>query len=53
MGELVTAALDYDGGRLVTVHVPPAKPEAVVFAADGQAIAAWQGLSKRPTHPQR
>ena len=43
MGELVTEALDYDGGRLVTVYVPPAKPEAVVFAADGQAIAAWAG----------
>jgi predicted esterase len=42
-GELVTEALDYDGGRQVTVYVPPAKSEAVVFAADGQATAAWAG----------
>jgi enterochelin esterase-like enzyme len=34
-GELVTEALDYDGGRLVTVYVPPGPAEAVVFAADG------------------
>ena len=34
-GELVTQAFDYDGGRQVTVYVPPAAPEAVVFAADG------------------
>src|SRR5712691_8374446 len=36
-GELVTEALDYDGGRQVTVYVPPGPAEAVVFAADG----AW------------
>jgi enterochelin esterase-like enzyme len=36
-GELVTEALDYDGGRSITVYVPPDPPEAVVFAADG----AW------------
>jgi enterochelin esterase-like enzyme len=36
-GELVTEALDYDGGRSITVYVPPRPPEAVVFAADG----AW------------
>ena len=42
-GELVTEALDYDRGRQVTVYVPSAAPEAVVFAADGQATAAWAG----------
>ena len=36
-GELVTEALEYDGGRQVTVYVPPDPAEAVVFAADG----AW------------
>jgi enterochelin esterase-like enzyme len=36
-GELVTEALEYDEGRLVTVYVPPDPAEAVVFAADG----AW------------
>jgi enterochelin esterase-like enzyme len=34
-GELVTEVLEYDGGRQVTVYVPPDPPEAVVFAADG------------------
>ena len=33
--------LDYDGGRQVTVYVPPAPPEAVVFAGDGQLISQW------------
>jgi predicted esterase len=43
-GELVTETLDYDGGRRVTVYRPPAPPEAVVFAGDGQLIARWGGL---------
>ena len=41
-GELVTERLaGYDGGRQVTVYVPPAPPEAVVFAGDGQLISQW------------
>jgi len=40
-GELVTETLDYDGGRRVTVYVPPDPPEAVVFAGDGQGISRW------------
>jgi enterochelin esterase-like enzyme len=36
-GELVTETFDYDGGRAVTVYVPPDPPEGVVFAGDG----AW------------
>ena len=40
-GELVTETLDYDGGRQVTVYVPPVPPEAVVFAGDGQLIPQW------------
>ena len=32
---------DYDGGRQVTVYVPPGPPEAVVFAGDGQLIPQW------------
>lgn len=35
-GELVTKAFDYDGGRYVTVYVPPGPAEAVVFAGEGQ-----------------
>ncbi|MFN8541917.1 MAG: alpha/beta hydrolase-fold protein [Thermomicrobiales bacterium] len=41
---LVTETLDYDGGRQVTVYVPPVAPEAIVFAGDGQRIARWGGL---------
>ncbi len=40
-GELVTETLEYDGGRQVTVYVPPDPPEAVVFAGDGQLISQW------------
>ena len=43
-GELVTETLDYDGGRQVTVYVPPDPPEAVVFAGDGQGISRWGGI---------
>jgi enterochelin esterase-like enzyme len=43
-GELVTETFDYDGGRDVTVYVPPDPPEAVVFAGDGQLIAPWGGF---------
>jgi pimeloyl-ACP methyl ester carboxylesterase len=42
-GELVTATFQYDGGRQVTVYVPPNPPEAVVFAGDGQGISQWGG----------
>lgn len=34
-GQLITESLAYDGGRQVTVYVPPAPSEAIVFAADG------------------
>jgi hypothetical protein len=40
-GAFVTETFDYDGGRQVTVYVPPDPPEAVVFAGDGQRIAQW------------
>lgn len=40
-GEFVTETFDYDGGRQVTVYVPPNPPEAIVFAGDGQMIAQW------------
>jgi enterochelin esterase-like enzyme len=40
-GRLVTEAFGYDGGRDVTVYVPRAAPEAVVFAGDGQLISQW------------
>jgi enterochelin esterase-like enzyme len=41
-GEFVTETLhEFDGGRQVTVYVPPDPPEAIVYAADGQEIAKW------------
>jgi len=43
-GELVTQSFDYDGGRPVTVYVPPVPPAAVVFAGDGQLISQWGGV---------
>jgi enterochelin esterase-like enzyme len=42
--EFVTETFDYDGGRRVTVYVPPDQPEAIVFAGDGQMISQWGGL---------
>jgi len=52
-GELITSRLEYDGGRQVTVYVPPAPAEAVVFAGDGQVIAPWgeslEAADVRPT----
>ena len=43
-GELVTETFGYDGGREVTVYIPPEPAEAVVFAGDGQLIAHWGGV---------
>jgi enterochelin esterase-like enzyme len=38
---LITETLAYDGGRQVTVSVPPAPAEAVVFAGDGHLVPDW------------
>ncbi|MGO9497997.1 MAG: alpha/beta hydrolase [Solirubrobacteraceae bacterium] len=43
-GELVTETFNYDGGRQVTIYVPPVPPEVVVFAGDGQLISQWGGV---------
>ena len=40
-GEFVTERFEFDGGRQVTVYVPPNPPEAIVFAGDGQGISKW------------
>lgn len=40
-GEFVTETFDYDGGRQVTVYVPPVPPEAIVFAGDGEMVSQW------------
>jgi enterochelin esterase-like enzyme len=41
MGEIVTETFDYDGGRQVSVYVPPNAPEAIVFAGDGEMVSQW------------
>jgi enterochelin esterase-like enzyme len=43
-GEFVTETFEYDGGRQVTVYIPPDPPEAIVFAGDGQRISKWGRL---------
>ncbi|WP_204340532.1 alpha/beta hydrolase [Rhizobium leguminosarum] len=40
-GELITQTFDYDGGRQVTVYLPPGRPQAAVFGGDGQLISRW------------
>src|SRR5438270_6247620 len=43
-GELIAETCASDGGRRVTVYVPPAPIKAVVFAGDGELIAPWGGV---------
>jgi enterochelin esterase-like enzyme len=43
-GALVTETFEYDGGRQVTVYVPPDPPEAIVFAGDGELLSTWGSL---------
>jgi enterochelin esterase-like enzyme len=46
-GEFVTETFGYDGGRQVTVYVPPNPPEGIVFAGDGQRISKWGRLLEK------
>jgi len=41
VAELITETFGYDGGRRVTVYVPSAPPETLIYAGDGQGIAPW------------
>ena len=50
-GEFVTETLEYDGGRQVTVYVPPEPPEAIVFAGDGRGISKWGRLLEQAGVP--
>ena len=50
-GEFVIGVFEYDGGRQVTVYVPPHPPEAIVFAADGQSISKWGLLLEQADAP--
>lgn len=50
-GELVSGTLDYDGGRDITVYLPYDRPQAIVFAGDGQLIAPWGSSLDRAVTP--
>jgi enterochelin esterase-like enzyme len=50
-GELVTETFEFDGGRQVTVYLPPDAPHGIVFASDGQRIAQWGRLLERAGVP--
>jgi hypothetical protein len=51
-GRMVTETLtEYDGGRKVTVYVPPRDTELVVFAGDGQQISRWGRLLETTDAP--
>ncbi len=50
-GEFVTEMFEYDGGRQVTVYVPPDAPEAIIFAGDGQGISKWGRLLEKADVP--
>ena len=49
--EFVTETFEYDGGRQVTVYVPPDPPQAIVFAGDGQGISKWGLLLEKADVP--
>jgi enterochelin esterase-like enzyme len=51
LGEFVTETFDYDEGRQVTVYLPPDRPEAIVFAADGQLISPWGAVLEAAAVP--
>ena len=40
-GRLVTETFDFDGGRQVTVYVPPQPAQAIVYAGDGRMVIQW------------
>jgi enterochelin esterase-like enzyme len=50
-GEFVTETFGYDGGRRVTVYVPPRAPDAVVFAGDGHLVPQWGGALEAADAP--
>jgi enterochelin esterase-like enzyme len=50
-GRFVTETFEYDGGRAVTVYLPPTPPEAIVFAGDGGLISQWGRLLEASDGP--
>ena len=53
-GQLVTETFDYDGGRQVTVYVPPAPPSPSSSPVTAGGISrGWARSSRPPTHRPR
>jgi hypothetical protein len=50
-GKFVTEMFSYEGGRPVTVYVPPDPPEAIIFAGDGQRISKWGRMLEKADVP--
>ncbi len=50
-GKFVTEMFSYEGGRQVTVYVPPDPPEAIIFAGDGQRISKWGRMLEKADVP--
>jgi len=50
-GKFVTEMFSYEGGRQVTVYVPPDPPEAIIFAGDGQRISQWGRMLEKADVP--
>jgi enterochelin esterase-like enzyme len=50
-GKFVTEMFSYEGGRQVTVYIPPDPPEAIVFAGDGQRISKWGRMLEKADVP--
>jgi hypothetical protein len=50
-GTFVTETFEDDGGRQVTVYVPPNPPEAIIYAGDGQRISKWGRLLEKANLP--
>ena len=52
-GELVTETLDYDGGRQVTVYVPPEPPDAGLCATGGAPAVSNRAAATHLMHQHR
>jgi enterochelin esterase-like enzyme len=50
-GNLITETFDFDGGRQVTVYIPPDPPQAIIYAGDGQGIRKWSKLLEKAGLP--
>ena len=50
-GKFVSEMFSYDGGRQVTVYVPPDPPKAIIFAGDGQRISKWGRMLEKADVP--